>query len=927
VSGADVSAVMTTGRVRPGERIDGDNMSASLNIGGRNVRYCDIAAVASAAGQDIHTFPYAIRVMLENLARHRSWGADVSDAEMQAILDWRNHADAGLPLRVARVFLPDSSGLPVLQDLAALRDAVARHGGDIEAVDARIPVDLIVDHSLEVAHWGDAQAVVRNMQYELKQNAERYRFLKWAQQAFNGLRVFPPGAGIIHQVNLEFVSPVVQQEKRTDGEWAYPDFVIGGDSHTPMINGIGVLGWGVGGIDAEAAMLGHAYTFPIPEVVGVRLTGSIPAPALTTDGALLITQKLREAKVAGCMVEFFGPGVRELAVPERATIANMAPEYGATCGFFPVDAAAIDYLKVSGRDPAVIERVEQYCRANAFWREDPEETPPRFSRIVEIDLSQAVPSMAGPRRPQDRLPLPAIPADFRERLHQPSLDGGFAVPKDAKVPATAGIGDDGVLRLPHGAIVLAAITSCTNTSNPVVMMAAGLVAKKAVERGMTVPEWVKTSLAPGSRTVTRYLEAAGLMQPLEALGFSVIGYGCATCGGKSGSLPEPVVRAIERDGFVSVSVLSGNRNFEGRIHKLIRANYIGAPPMVVLYALAGRIDVDLQNEPIGKDGNGEPVFMRDVWPTPQEIQALLPLANTRALFEAVYDPANQDNETWRDMDAPSGPRFPWDPESLYLVDPPFFKGEPRGDSLAELARALDKASALAAFGDSLTTDHISPGGEIPLETPAGQYLAEAGVPQREFNSYVSRRCNYHVMTRATFGNIRIRNALLNGEEGGQTLHFPERTRMTIFDAANTYRNEGRASIVIAGKEYGTGSSRDWAAKGTALLGVKAVIAESFERIHRANLIGMGVLPLAFIPGEGWRQLGLQGDETFSFENIEAGVRNGEPIRVIARDGNREVRFQTVPQVLTAAERRLMADGGIPMSVLRGLLPDTTTAQS
>ncbi|HTK00410.1 MAG TPA: aconitate hydratase AcnA [Bordetella sp.] len=903
-------------------------MTAPLKAGGRDIHYTDIAAIASKSGRDIQDFPYVIRVLLENLARHQSWGADVSDDELNSLLDWRNHADAGLPLRVARVFLPDSSGLPVLQDLAALRDAVARHGGDIDAVDARIPVDLIVDHSLQVTYWGDKQAMVRNMQYEFKQNAERYRFLKWAQQAFNGLRVFPPGTGIIHQVNLEFVSPVVQKATRADGDWAYPDFVIGGDSHTPMINGIGVLGWGVGGIDAEAAMLGHAYTFPIPEVVGVRLVGRIPAPALTTDGALLITQKLREFKVAGSMVEFFGPGVRELAVPERATIANMAPEYGATCGFFPVDAATIEYLRTSGRDPEVIELAEQYCRINALWRDNPEETPPQFSRVLEIDLSETVPSMAGPRRPQDRLPLPAIHADFRERLHKPALEGGFAVPKDAAVPVVATPADgDTPLRLPHGAIVLAAITSCTNTSNPLVMMAAGLVAKKAVERGMRVPEWVKASLAPGSRTVTHYLQAAGLMEPLDALGFSVIGYGCTTCGGKSGSLPEQVVQAIERDRFVSVSVLSGNRNFEGRIHKLIRANYIGAPPMVVLYALAGRIDIDLDKEPIGKDRDGQPVFMRDVWPTPQEIQAVLPLANTRTIFEAVYDPANLDTETWRDMDAPSGPRFPWDPASLYLVDPPFFKDEPHGDSLGGLTRALERTSVLAAFGDSLTTDHISPGGEIPLETPAGQYLANAGVPQREFNSYVARRCNFHVMTRATFGNIRIRNSLLDGEEGGETLHFPDRTRMTIFDAANAYRQEGRATIIIAGKEYGTGSSRDWAAKGTALLGVKAVIAESFERIHRANLIGMGVLPLAFKPGEGWRQLGLRGDETFSFENVEAGVRDGAPVRVTARHGDREVRFETIPQVLTAAERRLMSEGGIPMSVLRGLIPDAATARA
>jgi aconitate hydratase len=896
-------------------------MTSQLTVGGETAHYCDIGDVARAAGRDIASFPFVIRVLLENLARHRSWGADVSDEEMQALLDWRSHMDAGLPLRVARVILPDSSGLPVLQDLAALRDAVAKLGGDVTAVDASIPFDLVIDHSLQVDYWGDENAIGRNMTREFERNAERYRFVKWAQQAFKGLRVFPPGSGIIHQINLEHISPVVQSVNRPDGRWLYPDFVIGGDSHTPMINALGVLGWGVGGIDAEAALLGHAYTFPVPEVVGVKLTGRIVAPALTTDVALFITQALRRANVTGCMVEYFGDAARALAVPERATIANMAPEYGATCGFFATDEQTLAYLRSSGRPTELIEWVEAYCRANHLWG-DCAGTQPQYSRVIEIDLSEAKPCMAGPRRPQDQMPLSQIAADFRARLHQPIVDGGFGI----AAAGTAGHKESPAatiaspLKLAHGAIVLAAITSCTNTSNPVVMLAAGLVAKKAVERGLALPTWVKASLAPGSRTVTRYLEEAGLLAPLSALGFALIGYGCTTCGGKSGPLPTEVAADIQERGPVVASVLSGNRNFDGRIHKLIRANYIGAPPMVVLYALAGRIDIDLETEPLGHDAAGRPVFMHELMPSSADIQALLPLANSRSLFESIYDPANLDGQTWRELDAPVGDHFTWDPQSTYLVEPPFFQHTPDDDSLTKLASTLHGTRVLAAFGDSLTTDHISPGGEIPAETPPGEYLQKAGVAPRDFNSYIARRCNFHVMTRATFANIRIKNALLPGVEGGVTRHFPDGEQMTIFDAATAYQREGHTTIILAGKEYGTGSSRDWAAKGTALLGIKAVIAESFERIHRANLIGMGVIPLAFAPGDGWRQLGLTGEETFDFENVAAGVRDGSPIDVTARHDTRTVRFQTFAQVLTAAERRLLAEGGIPMSVLRGFLP-------
>lgn len=877
----------------------------------RNLLSVDLQAAACDAGRDIADYPYVIRVLLENLLRHRAWGSAIADAEIGALWDWSNRTGADLPLYVARVILPDSSGLPVLQDLAALRDTVARAGGDAARVDTRIPVDLIVDHSLQVDHWGDAQSVTLNLRREYQRNNERYRFLKWARGAFRGLRVFPPGTGIIHQVNLEYIAPAVATSARPDGEWAFPDFVIGGDSHTPMINALGVLGWGVGGIDAEAALLGHAYTFPVPEVIGVRLIGQINPPAMTTDGALLVTQRLREEKVAGAMVEFFGPAIAALNVPERATLANMAPEYGATCGFFPTDEQTLRYLEATGRAAEQVQLVAAYTRSNHLFRAF--DAPlPRYSRVIEIDLSEAQPSVAGPRRPQDRLNVADVPKDFHGRLTRENTAGGFGIQdRERDTPSRSRPG--------HGSVLLAAITSCTNTSNPSVMLAAGLLARNALKRGLAPPAWVKRSLAPGSRAVTRYLEAAGLLDPLQELGFYLIGYGCTTCGGKSGPLDESVAREIQERGLVAAAVLSGNRNFEGRIHKLIRANYIGAPPMVVAYALAARIDIDFAQEPLGSDDQGHPVYLRDIWPSQEDIDRLLPLAANRDLFESVYSAASGDNQEWNSLDAPQGLHFDWNPDSLYLVEPPFFRDIAPGDALHRLAHSLSHCHVLAAFGDSLTTDHISPGGEIPLETPAGQYLDNAGVAQRDFNSYVARRCNYHVMTRATFANIRIHNELLPGTEGGWTKHFPDGETMSIFDAAAAYRQEGKTCIILAGKEYGTGSSRDWAAKGSALLGVRAVIAESYERIHRANLVGMGVLPMAFAPGESWRSLGLTGSEIFRFSNVETGVRDGTPIDVVAVGDDGEIRFQVWPQVLTHAERTLMAEGGIPASVLRSFL--------
>lgn len=886
-------------------------MKKTLHWNGVSARYIDLESTAARHRGDITRLPYVTRILLENVQRHQALGRNVADGEIAALVHWRDNIAAQLSLHVERVILPDSSGLPVLQDLAALRDAVRRRGGDPGQVDTQVPVDLIVDHSLQVDAWGRSDAVRRNLDAEFKRNAERYRFLKWAQQAFGGLNVFPPGTGIIHQVNLEHLATVVNLDSRHGEPWAYPDFVIGGDSHTPMVNGLGVLGWGVGGIDAESALLGRAYSFPVPEVVGVCLTGSIPPLATTTDAALLVTQRLREEGVSGCAVEYFGEAARGLSVAERATIANMAPEYGATCGFFPVDGRTLDYLRLTGRSEEQIGLIEAYCKANHLWAGG-DCAVPRYHRVITIDLGEAQPCMSGPRRPQDRLPLPTVGRDFRERLHAPPASGGFGIPAGTE-PAASSHG------LGHGRIIVAAITSCTNTSNPSVMMAAGLIARRARQRGIAPPEWVKRSLAPGSRAVTAYLQAAGLLDDLEAMGFHVIGYGCTTCGGKSGPLsPEITAEANEND-WVLCTVLSGNRNFEGRIHKLARANYIGSPAMVMAYALAGRIDIDFENEPIATDTQGEPVWLRELWPDSEEVRQLMSRTLSPERFREAWGRAPEGAAQWQALESGQGPYWPWDPESTYLVAPPFFDTPPpTPESFDALLR---DARVLGLFADSLTTDHISPSGEIPVEAPAGQYLLEMGVPQTDFNTYVARRCNFEVMTRATFANIRIRNLLAQDTEGGWTRHFPDGAIMSTYDASRRYLAAGTGTVILAGKEYGTGSSRDWAAKGTALLGVRAVIASSFERIHRANLIGMGVAPFAFAAGEGWRELGLDGSETYTFHDAAQRIRQSRDVPVSARraDGS-VVRFTVTPQVLTHAERDLLLQGGILLSVLGDYLP-------
>ncbi len=884
----------------------------SLAVAGRQWRVVDLRRSVAQRGGDLERMPYVIRILLENLLRSRMLGRAVADEEIELLVDAPANVGADLPLYVARVILPDSSGLPVLQDLAALRDALARAGGDPARVDTRVPVDLVVDHSLQVDAWGSVDAMKTNMRRELERNAERYAFIGWAQQAFRGLTVYPPGSGIIHQVNLERIATVVASAAHEGVDWAFPDFVIGGDSHTPMVNGMGVLGWGVGGIDAEAALLGHAYTFPLPEVVGVRLVGAASPAVWTTDVALLVTERLRRAQVTNCAVEFFGPAAQALTVPERATMANMAPEYGATCGYFAVDSRTLDYLRETGRSEAQLALVEAYCRKLGLFRALDDSTPPDYSRVIEIDIGQAEPSLAGPQRPQDRMGLGAVAGDFRRRMQAPMSAGGFGDSKPASDASGA---------MPQGAVVIAAITSCTNTSNPQVMLAAGLVARNAVARGLRPPAWVKTSLAPGSPSVVRYLAGTGLMAPLEALGFHLIGFGCTTCGGKSGPLAEAVAREIEQRQLVAAAVLSGNRNFPGRIHKLVRANYIGAPPLVVAYALAGRIDIDLANEPLGQDPQGRPVFWHELLPGADEVQALVARVTEPGTFIGSAAGAGDMQEQEWNSSAATGPRYEWNTQSLYLREPPFFVGGiGEADGIAEIAQALRSTRVLCAFGDSLTTDHISPSSEIPVDTPAGQYLVQAGVAPRDFNTFVGRRGNFEVMVRGTFANVRLRNALTPDREGGWTLHFPDRALTTVYEAAQAYQRDGIPVIVLGGKEYGTGSSRDWAAKGSALLGVKAVIAESFERIHRANLIGMGVLPLRLREGEGWRQLGLDGSELFAFEGVEAGVAQGRPVRVIATGSDGTViRFEVQPEVRTAAERHLMAAGGLPKSVLRDLL--------
>ncbi len=874
----------------------------TVDLAGREAVVHRLDALRERGIGDVATLPYSLRVLLENLLRHED-GTTVTREDIEAVASWDPSAEPRVEIafRPARVVLQDFTGVPAVVDLAAMREAFARMGGDPNQINPLQPADLVIDHSVQVDHYRSPDAFERNVAKEFERNRERYQFLKWGQQAFEGFQIVPPGTGIVHQVNLEYLARLVFLEER-DGRWmAWPDSLVGTDSHTTMINGLGVLGWGVGGIEAEAAMLGQPIAMLVPQVVGVRLSGTLPEGATATDLVLTVTERLRQVGVVGRFVEFFGPGLDALSLPDRATLANMAPEYGATMGFFPADARTLEYLRFTGREEAHVRAVEAYLRCQGLFR-TPDAPEPRFTEVVEVDLGAIVPSIAGPKRPQDRILLSEAKAsweDTRKRVTGGRPSKGVPVERDGER-----------FEVRDGAVVIAAITSCTNTSNPGVMVAAGLLARKAAERGLSAPPWVKTSLAPGSQVVTEYLRESGLMQDLERVGFYLVGYGCTTCIGNSGPLDEPIARAIRDERLAVCAVLSGNRNFEGRVSPLTRGNYLASPPLVVAYALAGTLDIDFDREPIGTDREGRPVFLRDLWPSAQEVAETVHRAVSAEQFERRYAEVLRGPDAWRAIEAPSGALFAWDSASTYVRRPPFFDEVQPGEPPA--IRDIEGARVLALLGDTVTTDHISPAGAIPPDSPAGRYLREHGVQPKDFNSYGSRRGNHEVMMRGTFANIRLRNLLVPGVEGGLTRHLPSGERTSIYEAAMRYAEEGVPLVVIAGKEYGTGSSRDWAAKGTRLLGVRAVLAESYERIHRSNLVGMGVLPLQFLPGQGRKALGLSGEEVFSIRGLAAGLSPRMKVSVEA-DGKH---FEALLRLDTPQEVEYYRHGGILNYVLR-----------
>ncbi|MCX7427841.1 MAG: aconitate hydratase AcnA [Planctomycetia bacterium] len=859
--------------------------------------------------------PYSIRVLLESVLRYCD-GHDVGEKDVKNLAGWNaaSPARVEIPFKPARVVLHDFTGVPAVVDLAAMRSAMRRLGGDPKRINPLIPVDLVIDHSVQVDYFASPDALDLNVAMEYRRNRERYEFLRWGQKAFDNFRVVPPSVGIIHQVNLEFLAKCVFLREDTSGVVALPDTLVGTDSHTTMINGLGVVGWGVGGIEAEAVMLGQPLSMLMPEVIGFEMTGRLSPGANATDLVLRVVELLRAEGVVGKFVEYFGPGVSSMTVADRATVANMAPEYGATMGFFPIDDRTLDYLRETGRTAAEVELVERYCKEQQLFRTD-DAAAPNYTKILSLDLSTVEPSLAGPKRPQDRVALGDMKASFARALRAPVSQRGFAL-SETDVARTAEIACEGRTHsLGHGAVVIAAITSCTNTSNPGVMLAAGLLAKKAVEKGLAVPRHVKTSLAPGSRVVTDYLKKAGLDEALDALGFATVGYGCTTCIGNSGSLPEPVAKAVRENDLVVSAVLSGNRNFEGRINPLVKANYLASPPLVVAYALAGTTDVDLTREPLGTGRDGRPVMLSDIWPGADEIAAAVQQAVTPEMFRARYANVFEANETWNRIAVVEGELFAWNPASTYIQEPPFLVDLPAQPGPIQPIRA---ARVLAALGDSVTTDHISPAGAIAVDSPAGKYLVEQGVRQADFNSYGSRRGNDRVMTRGTLANIRIRNQLAPGTEGGVTRHLPDGEIMPIYDAAMRYRDEGTPLVVLAGKEYGTGSSRDWAAKGTQLLGVRAVIASSFERIHRGNLVGMGVLPLELPEGDSWQSLGLTGEETFDIP-VDERLQPGAELEVQATTADGTVKeFPVRVRIDTPVELDYYRNGGTLQTVLRKL---------
>lgn len=876
-------------------------------------------ALKKAGVADVEKLPFSIKVLLEAALRQAD-GFEITREHVETISRWSadGNPQVEIPYKPARVILQDFTGVPSVVDLAALRSAMARLGGDPKKINPLVPVDLVIDHSVQVDRFGSRFALFFNAEREFERNRERYEFLKWGQQAFDNFRVVPPATGIVHQVNLEFLANVVQSSP-SNGEGGppelYPDSLVGTDSHTTMINGLGVLGWGVGGIEAEAVMLGQPIYMLLPDVIGFRLTGDLPDGATATDLVLRVTEMLRKKGVVGKFVEFYGPGLSKLSLPDRATIANMAPEYGATMGFFPVDDETLRYLAGTGRSEELIDQVERYSKEQGLFRTDEMEEP-RFSDSLELDMSTVEPSLAGPKRPQDRIGLQNMKQRWNEMLTAPVGPQGFGL-EGEQLSASAEVEySDRRFELRHGSLVIAAITSCTNTSNPSVMIGAGLLAKKAVERGLDVKPWVKTSMAPGSKVVTRYLEASGLVPYLEALNFHTVGYGCTTCIGNSGPLPEPISEAIHASDLVAASILSGNRNFEGRISPDIRANFLASPPLVVAYAIAGTMDIDLRNEPLGKDPNGEPVFLHEIWPSQEEIQSEVRRSLNPSMFNEQYGNVFTGNQEWNEVAVSGGELYEWGDESTYIQKPPFFV-----NTTIDFPPIQDIRSArvLAVMPDSTTTDHISPAGSIAPDSPAGRYLLSKGVERREWNSYGSRRGNHEVMMRGTFANIRIKNQMLDGVEGGYTAYIPEMEQMAIWDAAEKYMENDIPLIVLAGKEYGTGSSRDWAAKGVQLQGVKAVIAESYERIHRSNLVGMGVLPLQFKEGQSVRSLDLSGFESFDIVGLSGDIEPNQEYTVRAVDGKGEVtEFQVMSRLDTPVEVNYYRNGGILHTVLRRL---------
>lgn len=887
----------------------------SFTLDGKTIHYYSLKALEDAGLGNISKLPYSIKVLLESVLRQYD-GYVIKKEHIENLAKWGTDEvkDIDVPFKPSRVILQDFTGVPAVVDLASLRKAMADMGGDPQKINPEIPVDLVIDHSVQVDKYGTDDSLEYNMYLEFKRNEERYKFLSWAEKAFDNYRAVPPATGIVHQVNLEYLASVVHAVEKDGETIAYPDTLVGTDSHTTMINGVGVLGWGVGGIEAEAGMLGQPSYFPVPEVIGVKFVGKLPSGTTATDIALKVTQVLREKNVVGKFVEYFGPGLKEMPLADRATISNMAPEYGATCGFFPVDEEALNYLRLTGRSEEHVKLVEKYTKENGLFYVPGESPDPIYTDVVEIDLSEIEANLSGPKRPQDLIELPKMKQAFRNAVVAPEGTQGFGLTEDEfKKSAEVTFKDGRKETMKTGAVAIAAITSCTNTSNPYVMIGAGLVAKKAVELGLKVPAYVKTSLAPGSKVVTGYLKESGLLPYLEQIGFNVVGYGCTTCIGNSGPLAEEVEKAITENDLLVTSVLSGNRNFEGRIHPLVKANYLASPPLVVAYALAGTVDIDLRKDPIGKGKDGQDVYFDDIWPTAEEVHEVIQKTVTPELFKKEYEDVFTSNERWNAIDTTEEPLYKWDENSTYIQNPPFFEGLTPDP---EKIQPLENLRVLGKFGDTVTTDHISPAGAIGKDTPAGQYLISKGVEPRDFNSYGSRRGNHEVMMRGTFANIRIRNQIAPGTEGGYTTYWPTGEVMSIYDAAMKYKEDGVGLAILAGKDYGMGSSRDWAAKGPNLLGVKIVIAESYERIHRSNLVLMGILPLQFKDGESADSLGLTGEETFAVD-INDDVKPRDLVKVTAtdKDGNKK-EFEVIVRFDSEVEIDYYRHGGILRMVLR-----------